>query len=82
VHNSTVYQNADTGFFDDTGSHYNSGAASKAWKETLDWLNRYLRPAPAQSGAPPLPSKGSNAGPARLSTVGKASTAPKAPTVP
>lgn len=42
VHNSTIYQGAETGFFDDTSPHYNGAAAAKAWQATLDWFKQYL----------------------------------------
>jgi len=76
VHNSTLYPNADAGFFDETGAHYDADAASRAWKATLDWLNRYLVSAPPTSKALPASSKTPSAHPAR------ASAAPGAPRTP
>lgn len=65
VHSSTLYAGATSGFFDDTGSHYNAGAASKAWKDTLDWLNRYLVTARPASPAIQSPSGAPGAHPSK-----------------
>lgn len=75
VHNSMVFKDADTGFFDDTGTRYNADAASKAWTATLDWFNRYLVSAPSAPQALPAKAKAPGAHPAKPA----ASKTPKTP---
>lgn len=41
-HTSISYPGTEDGFFDDTGPHYNPGAAGQAWRATLDWFNQHL----------------------------------------
>ncbi|MFZ0196073.1 MAG: dienelactone hydrolase family protein, partial [Pseudolabrys sp.] len=44
-HEGYVYSGANHGFHNDTTPRYDEGAAKLAWQRTLDWLNKYLRPA-------------------------------------
>lgn len=37
-----VYEGADHAFFNDTGQRYNADAATKVYKELIDWFNQYL----------------------------------------
>ena len=47
-HEGYVYKGANHGFHNDTTPRYDEAAAKLAWQRTLDWLNRYLRPAAEQ----------------------------------
>lgn len=42
VHNSTIYQETTAGFFDDTSPRYHGAGAAKAWRDSLEWFDRYL----------------------------------------
>ncbi len=43
---TVIYQGAGHAFFNDAGEgSYNAACAADAWNRTLDWLNRFLRPA-------------------------------------
>jgi carboxymethylenebutenolidase len=44
-HEGYVYSGANHGFHNDTTPRYDDAAAKLAWQRTLDWLNKYLRPA-------------------------------------
>ncbi len=44
-HEGYVYSGANHGFHNDTTPRYDEAAAKLAWQRTLDWLNKYLRPA-------------------------------------
>jgi carboxymethylenebutenolidase len=52
VHNSTAHPSVDTGFINDAGTHYNAGAATKAWQATLGWFQQHLGAAPGAPHAP------------------------------
>jgi carboxymethylenebutenolidase len=47
-HEGYVYKGANHGFHNDTTPRYDEAAAKLAWQRTLDWLNKYLRPAAEQ----------------------------------
>jgi carboxymethylenebutenolidase len=47
-HEGYVYKGANHGFHNDTTPRYDEAAAKLAWLRTLDWLNKYLRPAAEQ----------------------------------
>ena len=47
-HEGYVYNGANHGFHNDTTPRYDEAAAKLAWQRTLDWLNKYLRPAAEQ----------------------------------
>lgn len=47
-HEGYVYKGANHGFHNDTTPRYDEAAAKLAWHRTLDWLNKYLRPAAEQ----------------------------------
>jgi carboxymethylenebutenolidase len=44
-HEGYVYSGANHGFHNDTTPRYDEAAAKLAWQRTLDWFNKYLRPA-------------------------------------
>jgi carboxymethylenebutenolidase len=44
-HEGYVYSGANHGFHNDTTPRYDEAAAKLAWQRTLEWLNKYLRPA-------------------------------------
>jgi carboxymethylenebutenolidase len=44
-HVGYVYSGANHGFHNDTTPRYDEAAAKLAWQRTLEWLNKYLRPA-------------------------------------
>jgi carboxymethylenebutenolidase len=44
-HEGYIYSGANHGFHNDTTPRYDEAAAKLAWQRTLDWLNKYLRPA-------------------------------------
>ena len=43
TYEKVIYPNTDHGFHNDTGSRYDSAAATDAWSRTLAWFDRYLR---------------------------------------
>jgi len=43
VYEKLIYPDTDHGFHNDTGSRYDSAAATAAWARTLAWFDRYLR---------------------------------------
>lgn len=45
IHEGYVYKGANHGFHNDTTPRYDQAAATLAWSRTLDWFNKYLRPA-------------------------------------
>ena len=42
-HEGHIYQGANHGFHNDTTPRYDEAAATEAWRNTLDWFNKYLR---------------------------------------
>ncbi len=38
-----IYDGAGHAFNNDTGANYNEKVAVEAWKNTLDWFNKYLK---------------------------------------
>jgi carboxymethylenebutenolidase len=44
-HEGYIYTGANHGFHNDTTPRYDEAAAKLAWQRTLDWFNKYLRPA-------------------------------------
>jgi carboxymethylenebutenolidase len=43
THEGHIYKGANHGFHNDTTPRYDQAAAEKAWRRTLDWLNKHLR---------------------------------------
>ena len=43
VFEKIIYPGVDHAFHNDTGSRYNTEAASNAWKRTLDWFESYVK---------------------------------------
>ena len=42
-HQGHIYQGANYGFHNDATPRYDEAAAKEAWRNTLDWFNKYLR---------------------------------------
>jgi carboxymethylenebutenolidase len=42
-HEGHIYQGANHGFHNDTTPRYDKAATKEAWRNTLDWFNKYLR---------------------------------------
>jgi carboxymethylenebutenolidase len=77
VHNSTTYPSVDTGFFNDAGTHYNAGAATKAWQATLGWFQQHLGAAPGAPHAPAAALKATRSvKPVETTTTPKSATTP------
>ena len=48
THDGHIYPNSVHGFFNDaTPERYNKASAEEAWRRTIDWFNKYSRPAGA-----------------------------------
>jgi carboxymethylenebutenolidase len=43
-HQIHIYEHAGHAFFNDTRRAFNADAAADAWRRTIDWLDRHLRP--------------------------------------
>ena len=44
VHQILTFTEANHAFFNDTGMRFNAPAAEEAWRRTIGWFDRYLRP--------------------------------------